>query len=110
MEMPTEAIWVWKQRLNVKQAWVSCILLADIHAEWDLILLKIDYKEADSIPSNYKPRWDDTVNLSCNFAAGKAETGSLPIDLLMNHIPADQIEPIWEGRLLEPLECAHAFD
>ena len=108
IEMPTEAIWVWQERLTVQQAWITSILLADIHSEWDLILLKIDYKEADSIPHNYKPQPDDTVNLTCAFGAGKLSTGSLPIDLLMNHIPACQIEPIWEGNLLEPLEANHA--
>jgi len=108
MDMPQEAVWVWKDRLTVENAWVVTALLANIHNDFDLILLKVHYKAADSIPLNYKPNPEDTVKLSCNFSVGTRDTtGDMPIDLLMNHIPPDQVEPIWEGSLLEPLEYAH---
>jgi len=100
-DMQDEAVWVWKQPLDPRQAWICSALLSCIHNDFDLVLLEIEYDECDSVVYYHPlPDEDDSIKLTCNFSALDLETRDLEIDLLINTISPNRIEKIWEADLL----------
>ncbi len=100
--VPGRAIWVWRERLTPEQAWICTTLLADRHRSFDIVLLEIEYHDTDAMSRLCRPEPADVVGLRCNFCVGWRETGMLPLELLVYHIPAGQISLIAEINLLEP--------
>lgn len=101
--LPEAAIWVWQCPLTNEQAWIVATTLAAMHDEYELVLLKVEYSwdNAASLLYNDEPIDDfASVNLNCSFGMGGLDTGSLPIELLVNHIPPEQIECIWETDMM----------
>jgi hypothetical protein len=109
-DVPDKAIWVWRNPLTDKQAWIATVLLAHLHDSFDMVLLEIEYDESDAASILYKELPDDKVKLSCDFTVGEWSLGSLPIELLMNHVPPERIRKVWEGNLLAPLQNWHALE
>jgi len=101
-ELQREAIWLWKEKLSRINAWIVTAALAVDHDSFDLVLLKIEYGEGDAVSMIHAN--GDTINLKCNFSANSLTTGSLPIELLVGPVSPENIELIWEGDLLSPLE------
>lgn len=99
--LPERAIWVWRERLTPEQAWVCTTLISDRHSSFDLVLLEIEYKDTDAASVVCRPHPDDTVNLSAKFSAGGRGTGLLPIELLLDCIPAKQVTLLEEFNLIE---------
>lgn len=107
-DLPRDAIWVWKEELTDTQAFITALLLADIHSSFDFVLLEIEYDAESSASLVCKECSEDTIKLSCNFSAGNhLFTGSQPIDLIINSVPAASITKLWQGDLLEPLRNRH---
>jgi hypothetical protein len=106
-DMQKDAIWVWKNPLTTRQAWIATAFLAHLHDSFDMVLLEIDYDESDAASIIYKELPSDTVKLSCDFAVGEWSIGNLPIELLINHVPSERIRKVWEGNLLTPLRNWH---
>jgi hypothetical protein len=105
-KLPLDAIWVWKEELTAKQTFIVLTTLADIHRDFDFVLLEIDYESAGSA-SLACAEPGDIIKLTCGFGAGRMDTGPQPIDLIINPVPATSITKLWEGNLLEPLQNRH---
>ena len=104
--LPPDAIWVWKEELSPQQVYIALITLADIHCDFDFVLLEIEYGPASSASLVCAPP-GDLIRLNCSFKAGRMDTGLQPIDLIINPVPAMSITKLWEGNLLEPLQNRH---
>jgi hypothetical protein len=102
-------IWVWKQLLTPRQAWIVLALLSVIHCDWDLVLLEVEYDEADTMVGQNPMPGDDTVKQTCNFSAHNLETGDLPIDIIVEPVPVERITKIWEHDLLSPLQVEECY-
>ncbi len=102
--LPRDAIWVWRGKLNAEQAFITLLQLAEMHGSYDLVLLKVHYEGWGSASLACKEPGDGLIRLSCSFAVGRLDTGSLPIDLITHDVPATAVECIWEINLLDALE------
>lgn len=104
-----DGIWVWKELPTPRQAWVITALLAMIHHDWDLVLLEVEYDEIDTMVYHNPAEGDDQIKQTCRFFGNGMDTGKLPIDILVNPIPAERITKIWESDLLSHLQVEECY-
>lgn len=104
--LPPDAIWVWRGSLSDAQAFIALITLADLHQSFDFVLLELDYDTGSSALHTCKLP-GDTINLTCEFTAGRLKTNPQPIDLIINPVPPMNITKLWEGDLLQSLRDHH---
>ncbi len=106
--LPRDAIWVWQHPLDNEQACITTFSLAAMHSSFEIVLLRITYDESDAASIVYDDTDpQDTTQFICSFTAGRLSTGRLPIELLINSIPPEQIEKIWEINLLDHMKGRH---
>ena len=105
--LPREAIWVWKEELTDRQAFVVLTSLAVMHDSFDVVLLEVDYEPDSSASISCKEHPDDRVRLTCDFSIGHIAIGKLPIDLILDAVPAHNITKLWSGNLLAPFHGHH---
>jgi hypothetical protein len=105
--LPREAIWVWKEELTDEQAFVVLTSLAIMHDSFDVVLLEIDYEPDSSASISCREHPDDRVRITCNFAIGHVEIDKLPIDLILDDVPARNVTKLWSGNLLAPFQGRH---
>ncbi len=105
--LPRDAIWVWKEELSDQQAFIVLTSLAVTHNSFDIVLLAIDYEPDSSASVVYKDDSDGSLRLTCNFSIGHLEIGKLPIDLILDSVPASNITKLWSGDLLTPFYGRH---
>jgi len=106
--LPRDAIWAWKEELTNEQALIVLMSLASMHLSFDLVLLRLDYALSSSAIHICKEHPDDRLSFTCSFSAGRLDTGSLPIDLILFSVPAANITKLWEVDLLAHLQGRHA--
>jgi hypothetical protein len=106
--LPREAIWVWQEPLNDRDAWIVTAGLAVSHGSFELVLLQIEYSIDEAASYVCNPCNDDSVfRLRCHFGAGRMRTPNLLIELLVNRIQPKNIELIWETDLLSSVSGRH---
>jgi len=100
--LPRDVIWVWKDKLIEEHAFIVSLLVAEMHLSFDIVLLRIEYEESNSASVVCRPDAQNFINLTCNFSAGRLATGSLPVDLILDYVPASNITVIQQYNLLGP--------
>jgi len=105
--LPPDAIWVWKEELTDKEAFVTLITLAEIHKSFDLVLLELRYPHSSSASIVCIPEPGDALNLTCEFAVGRLRTGKRPIDLILDPVYANNVKELWQGNLLKVMQGRH---
>ena len=106
--LPKDAIWVWQEELTDVQAFITLITLAELHDSFDIVLLRVEYGESSAASIICKEKCDESITLTCSFSAGRLETGKLPIELILDDVPASSIIKLWEVDLLASLRDRHA--
>lgn len=105
--MPDDAVWVWREILNPKAGLIACLVLGEIHDDFDMVMLEVQYGPEDAMSECFRPTEGDTVTLTCGFSAGRIEMGQRPIELIHRHIPPERLRVVWKGNLLEPFGGIH---
>lgn len=108
--LPPDAIWVWREPLTDKHAFIMLILLSEMHQSFDMVLLKVNYEEWASASYACKASPEDKVRLKYSLSVGRLRTGSLPIDLIITDVPVASIELIWQVNLLDAMKGLHAAE
>ena len=102
------AIWVWREPLSDRDAWIVAVSLAVMHDSFNLVLLKVGYDyETEACSHLYKEFPSDSLRYTCNFGIHRMKTPSLPIELLAHVVPPERIEIIWEQDMLSIVYGRH---
>lgn len=102
-----KVIWIWREELTDEHALIVLVTLAEAHQTFDMVLLKLEYEpEASASIVHALPNYD--ANLVVSFGIGRLDTGKLPCDLILDNVPPENVEKIWEINLLEALKHRHA--
>jgi hypothetical protein len=99
-DMPSDAIWVWKDIPSPEAAWVVTANLASMHKSFELVLLEIEYEDSSACSIKYA-KDSDIIKLKCTFSAGSFTTGHLPIELLISEVNSDNIKLLHSFNLLK---------
>ena len=109
--LPRDAIWVWKEKLTDLQAFIILVTLAEIHRSFEVVLLRVEYEESSAASIAYDDTLEnESIRLRCGFAAGRMSTGKLPMELILDDVPASCITKLWEANLLEPFRDRHMVE
>jgi hypothetical protein len=106
-QLPAQAIWTWREEPEGDNAVVVIMSLALGRKSFELVLLEVEYDVKDSSLALHPPE-GGTANLTCSFQAGNYDTGSMPISLILQPVPAEQVHCIKEFDLAE-LTKGHSY-